>query len=327
MLSATDIRGLYGIIPTPAHDDASRWNATNTVDIPETERLVNNLIADGVSGLIILGTTGECATLSREDYESFVTCVLETANHRVPTFVGATALGTHDIVSRLRFAQRLGAEGTLLGLPMWQPLTQEMAVRFYQSIAEAFPGLAIMVYANTRAFRFDFSPEFWGAAAKAAPTIVTAKCSHPRGLTEAIRLTSGRVNFMPSDMVVQEFFKLSPETTTACWATAAGMGPAPALQIMKAVQRQDQPAIDAWARDVAWANEPILELVKNPEVFASYNIQIEKIRMREAGYCKPGPMRPPYDVTPPEYEAFAVECGRRWATLCQRLAEKNLSHA
>ncbi len=320
MLSADDIQGLYGIIPTPALEGAQAADADNTVNLPETERLVNKLIADGVSGLIVLGTTGECPTLSRNDYESFVSCVLETVGKRIPTFVGATALGTHEVVSRLRFAQDLGASGSLLGLPMWQPLTQDMAIRFYQTISEVFPDLALMVYANMRAFRFDFTPEFWGAALKVAPTIVAAKCSNARGLAEALRQTSQKVNFMPSDMVVHEFFRISPETTMACWATAAGMGPAPSLEIMKALQQKNMQAIDDWANKISWANDPILEIVKNPEVFASYNIQIEKVRISEAGYCAPGPIRPPYDVIPPEYESLARECGRRWAILCHHLA-------
>jgi len=101
MLNPTDLRGMYAIIATPAKDGAERWDATNTVDLAETERLVNKLIADGATGLIALGTTGECATLIREDYEAFVDCLLATVNHRIPTFVGATALGLHEAVRRL----------------------------------------------------------------------------------------------------------------------------------------------------------------------------------------------------------------------------------
>ena len=67
-----------------------------------------------------------------------------------------------------------------------------------------------------------------------------------------------------------------------------------------------------------WASEPVIPIAQNHEVFAAYNIQIEKIRMEAAGYCRPGPLRPPYDVIPPEYEEAARECGRRWAELHRR---------
>ena len=319
MLSATDLRGLYAIIPTPARPGAQALDATGTIDLPETERLVNALIRDGSSGLIVLGTTGECATVSNADYEVFVDCVCSTVAKRIPTFVGATALGGHDVYRRLKFAQERGADGSLLGLPMWQPVTTDMAVKYYAEVSKLFPKLAIMAYANMRAFRFGFPLEFWSAVVKAAPTVMSAKYSRATGLKELIAATDRRINFLPIDMSVAEFYEISPETTTACWATAAAMGPEPALAVMNAVLANDKPRIKQWNDEIAWANEPILGLLAKPEVFASYNIQVEKVRIEEAGYCRPGPIRPPYDVFPAEYEAASRECGRRWAKLREKL--------
>ena len=135
MLKPADLRGVYAIIPTPAKDGADRWDAVDTVDLAATERVVNCLIGDGVSGLIVLGTTGECATVTGQEYESFVDCVLPTVKRRIPTFIGTTALGTHEVVRRTRFAAERGADGILLGLPMWQPLTVDMAVEYYRGIS------------------------------------------------------------------------------------------------------------------------------------------------------------------------------------------------
>ena len=64
MLTASDITGMYAIIPTPANPGAERWDAIDTVNVPETDRLVKALIADGSNGIIALGTTGECATVT-----------------------------------------------------------------------------------------------------------------------------------------------------------------------------------------------------------------------------------------------------------------------
>ena len=320
MLSATDLQGLYAIIPTPARAGAEKLSATNTIDLPETERLINALIRDGSRGLIVLGTTGECATVSNADYEAFVDCVMSTVKKRVPTFVGATALGGHEVYKRLKFAQERGADGSLLGLPMWQPLTTDMAVKYYAEVSKEFPKLAIMVYANARAFRFSFPLEFWVEVVKQAPTVMSAKYSRSQGLKELIAGTNRKVNFMPIDMGVAEFYSISPATTTACWATAAAMGPQPAVAIMDAIAKNDQARIKQLNDDIAWANEPVAPMIEKPELFAHYNIQLEKVRIEAAGYCKPGPIRPPYDVFPEEYAAGARECGRRWAELCKRLA-------
>lgn len=319
MLTATDLRGLYAILPTPAKENAGDFQARDTVDLDETERLVKAVIRDGARGLIVLGTTGECATLSRADADAFATCVLEVVNGRIPAFVGTTALGAHEVAERMKFIRERGAQGTLLGLPMWQPLTTSMAVDFYRSVSQAFPDIAIMVYANARAFRYSFPLEFWQALAKAAPSVVAAKFSRPKNLAELIAATAGRINFVPNEMTVTDFYRAAPETTTACWATSAGMGPAPAVALMDAILAKDEERIRSLTEEIAWANEPVKALIENPEIFASFNIQVEKTRINASGYCRSGPVRPPYAHIPAEYESAAAECGRRWNALCRKL--------
>lgn len=316
MLSATDLRGLYAIIPTPAKPDADRWDATDTVDLDESARVVNQLIEDGASGLIALGTMGECATLTREEFEVFADCVLRTVNRRIPTFIGTTALGTHEIVQRICFVRERGADGTLLGLPMWQPCTTEMAVQHYRTIAEAFPDFAVMVYANARAFRFDFGAEFWRRVTAQAPTVVAAKYSNASRLPELLEAVDGQVNFVPNDDAVFRFAQISPRTTTACWAPA--MGPRPTVALMDAILSGNMARAEEIYRDVEWANEPVKIITASPEVFASYNIQAEKERMNAAGYCNAGPVRPPYNCMPADFVAAARECGHRWAQLSQK---------
>ena len=162
MISAKDIKGALAIMPTPAKDGADRLDATDTVDLDETARLAESLVRDGATGIMALGTMGECATTSQSDYEVFVDCLLKTVRGRIPTFVGATALSGHDIAKRIKFVKERGATGTLLGIPMWQPATLDMAVKFYADVAATFPDFPIMVYANPRAFRFPFGVDFWG---------------------------------------------------------------------------------------------------------------------------------------------------------------------
>jgi trans-o-hydroxybenzylidenepyruvate hydratase-aldolase len=321
-MKASDLKGLFAIIPTPAVPGAQRLDAKNTVAVAETEKLVSNLIRDGASGLIVLGTTGECATLSSADYRIFVDCICKTVSKRIPVFVGATALGGHEVHTRLTFAQEQGADGTLLGLPMWQPCTTDMAVKYYAEVSEAFPKLPVMIYANARAFRFAFPPEFWAQVAKKAPTVIAAKSSTFKNLKENQQSTGNAINFMPPDMIVSSFFEISPETTTACWATAAAMGPEPCVGIIKAVQAGDGARAKSLSERIAWANAPLESILENPEVFASYNIQVEKTRITEAGYCVPGPVRPPYDVFPDNFKEAALECGRRWKRLRAEVGAK-----
>ncbi len=311
---------MYAIIPTPTTDDGARIDAENTVDLAETARVVDRLIADGSNGLIVLGTTGEAATITREEYESFVDCVLATVRGRVPTFVGTTQLGTHEVVKRTKFAVERGADGILLGLPMWQPLTVDGAVKYYAGVSALFPDLPIMVYGNPRAFRFKFPPEFWARIVVEARTVMSAKFSRPPFLADAQAAAGGKIHFMPNEGALKKFAEISRETTTACWSTAASMGPEPALAMMRAILDGDRAREDAVAKDLAWAGEPAQVITKDPELMASYNIQLEKTRINAAGYCKAGPMRPPYDIMPEEFAKAAEENGRRWATLRKKYA-------
>jgi dihydrodipicolinate synthase/N-acetylneuraminate lyase len=196
----------------------------------------------------------------------------------------------------------------------------EAAVQFYRELSDAFPKVAIMVYANMRAFRFSFPDEFWQAVIQVAPTVVSAKYAQPRDLRKLIRITEGRVNIVPNEMSMARFFEESPETTICCWATAASMGPKPTIALMRAVERRDSEVVKRISAALDWANEPILPIISNPEIFAQFNIQMEKYRINAAGYCNAGPVRSPYAAMPEDFAEFSRECGRRWAVLNREMA-------
>lgn len=319
MLSVADIKGLYGIIPTPSKPGADRWDATDTVDLDELARLTDAIVKSGVDGLVSMGTTAECATLTNAEWEQAAACVIETVNRRVPLFVGTTALGTHEIVRRNRFVKDLGADGTILGLPMWQPCTMDMAVGFYADMSAAFPDLAIMVYANPGAFRFPFPPPFWAQVARRAPTVVCAKHGPDAMIQALIAMTQGRIRFMPHCAGAYAMARIDPENNICFWATEAAMGPEPVLALRDALQAGDWERARAIDADIMYTMQTFFPPGGMQE-FASYNIQLEKIRFDEAGYCTAGPIRPPYQVVPDYIDQGARECGRRWKALRQKYA-------
>ena len=319
MITAKDLKGALAIMPTPAKEGADRLDATHTVDLDETARLAECLVRDGATGIMALGTMGECATTSQSDYEAYVDCLLKTIRGRIPTFVGTTALGGHDIARRIKFVKGLGATGTLLGIPMWQPATIYMAVKFYTDVAQTFPDFPIMVYANPRAFRFAFDADFWGPVVAKAPTVMSAKFSSKAILKNVVDVTKGKVNFVPPVGLAYEFAQISPESQTTCWIPA--VGPQVGLALMKALAARDAQQAKAIADDIAWANEPHHVMTGSQDVFASYNIQMEKILMAASGYCKTGPIRPPYNVMPEDFRKAATEGGQRYAKLREKYSK------
>lgn len=319
MISAQDLNGVLAIMPTPAKEGADRLDATNTVDLDETARLAESLVRDGASGIMALGTMGECATTAQTDYEAYVECLLQTIRGRIPTFVGTTALSGHEIARRVKFVKALGATGTLLGIPMWQPATLDMAVKFYADVAEAFPDFPIMVYANARAFRFPFGVDFWAQLVGKAPTVMSAKFSAKAILKPAVEAVAGRVKFVPPVGLAYEFAQISPSTQTTCWMPS--VGPQVGIALMKALADGNTAQAKTVADDIAWANEPHHALTGSQDVFASYNIQLEKVLMAASGYCKTGPIRPPYNVMPEDFRRAATEGGQRYAKLREKYSK------
>jgi trans-o-hydroxybenzylidenepyruvate hydratase-aldolase len=129
------------------------------------------------------------------------------------------------------------------------------------------------------------------------------------------------VHFLPHDGGLAKFAELSPSTTTACWSTAVSMGPEPVLAQMRAHLANDAEESKKIAADLTWVREPIKEIVGDADLFAMYNIQLEKIRIQAAGYCKAGPIRPPYNFMPQPLVEKVHEHAQRWRRLCEKYAK------
>jgi dihydrodipicolinate synthase/N-acetylneuraminate lyase len=173
-----------------------------------------------------------------------------------------------------------------------------------------------MVYANPRAFRFDFGVDFWAAVSEKAPTVMSAKFSSKAILRQSVAASKGRVNFVPPIGLAYEFAQISPESQTTCWIPS--VGPQVAIALMQALATKDAEQAKAVAADIAWANEPHHAITGSQEIFASYNIQLEKVLMAASGYCKTGPIRPPYNYMPDDFRKAATEGGQRYAKLREK---------
>ena len=80
MFKAQDLRGALAIMPTPAKEGADRLDAVNTVDLDETSRLAESLVHDGATGIMALGTMGECGPFPRATMRhSWIVCLKPSA--------------------------------------------------------------------------------------------------------------------------------------------------------------------------------------------------------------------------------------------------------
>jgi trans-o-hydroxybenzylidenepyruvate hydratase-aldolase len=325
-MTAADVNGVWAVMPTPSTPNASDWRVQQTVDLDEAARVVEALIVSGVDAIMSLGTFGEGATLQWEEKAAFMATLVQAACGRVRIFGGTTALNTREAVRQMRAARDLGVDGTMLGVPMWCKADVPTAVQFYRDVTEAVPELAICVYANPEAFKFEYPRPFW-AQVSHIPQVITAKYLGVAQLGTDLRLTGGRIRFLP---IAEDYCFAArgfPELCTAFWTGSAVCGPTPVIQLRDAVKQAKQTG--DWKRAVRLSDEinaAAVGLFPKGEFseFSKYNIGLEKARMDAAGWMRAGPCRPPYHVVPNDYLEGARSSGRLWAQLHQRCERNEL---
>lgn len=322
LLSVDDVNGCWAIMPTPSKPGASDPNAVDTVDLEETARAAEALVAAGVDGILSLGTFGEAATTTWEEKQAFMRTLVETVRGRVPVFGGTTSLNTRDTIRMTRAAREIGVDGVMLGLPMWVQPDLATAVQFFRDVASACPDVAICAYANPEAFKFEFPRAFWAQIAD-IPQIVSAKYIHTAGLYADLNLTKRRIRLMPLDVDYYAAARIDPDACTAFWTSGAVCGPAPAIQLRDLVSKAKKTGDWTGAKKLTdRIGQTYRTLFPNGSFkdFSVYNIGIEKARMDAAGWMKAGPCRAPYSLVPEPYLEGARESGRQWAKLAAELA-------
>ena len=314
MLTARDIKGVCVMIPTPCKEGHEGWDSTDSVDLGETARMVENLIRGGIGSIAACGTTGECAALLWEEKRAFVDTIVRVNRNRVPVFAGATALGTKEVVRQMRGLKDVGAHGAFVGLPLWQTPTLENSVQFFADLSAAVPDMPIMIYSNSMFFKSTFPTPFWAGLAKKAPTVITTKVTYGIGtLLEDIRVAGHQINFLPGQNNVYPAYKMARPRITAIWSTSAAMGPEPVVALMEAIQRDDEKQVDEIWEDMR--SVPPFFPPGAVHEFPQYNAQAEKLRFNASGYVKCGPSRSPYRDLPERWRNQAELHGKGWAEL------------
>lgn len=116
------------------------------VDEEAFRELVETQIEQGINGLVPCGTTGESATLSYEEHKAVVRICVEQARKRVPVLAGAGSNNTAEAIHLTKFAKEIGADGVLHITPYYNKPTQEGLYQHFKAIAQAVPGMPIIVY-------------------------------------------------------------------------------------------------------------------------------------------------------------------------------------
>jgi 4-hydroxy-tetrahydrodipicolinate synthase len=121
------------------------FTAKGAVDFPALTKLVEHLIKGRVEYLVVLGTTGESATLSKEEKQKLVEHIVKVNKKRLPLVLGVGGNNTAEIIETLK-KDDLSAFSAILSVsPYYNKPSQEGIYQHYKAISKASP-LPIILY-------------------------------------------------------------------------------------------------------------------------------------------------------------------------------------
>jgi len=143
------------------------------LDWEALERLIEFHIENGTDAIVSVGTTGESATLERDEHLLVIRRTVEIVKHRIPVIAGTGANSTTEAVDLTRGAHAAGADACLLVTPYYNKPTQEGLYQHFKVVAEAVSIPQILYNVPTRT-ACDMLPETIGRLSR-VPNIVGIK--------------------------------------------------------------------------------------------------------------------------------------------------------
>jgi 4-hydroxy-tetrahydrodipicolinate synthase len=182
--------------------------AAGEVDYPALAALIAWHIAQKTDALVVLGTTGEAPTLSREEQQQIVTLAVTEVAGRIPVLAGAGTNSTASTVERVQAVKAWGADGALVVTPYYSKPTQEGLYQHYTTVCRE-TSLPMMLYNVPGRTGCDLYPE------------TVARLSQHDAIV-AIKEASGDVSRIQALVDLQALDVLSGDDISCCDALLAG---------------------------------------------------------------------------------------------------------
>ncbi|MBE1203120.1 4-hydroxy-tetrahydrodipicolinate synthase [Aminobacter carboxidus] len=198
------LRGSLTALVTP-------FEKNGRLDEKAFRELVEWQIAEGTTGLVPVGTTGESPTLTHDEHRHVVKMCVEVARGRVPVIAGAGSNNTEEAVGLVKYAESVGADAVLVVTPYYNKPTQRGLYAHFAAVAQATT-LPVIIYNIPPRSIIDMMPETMGRLAHDFKNIAGVKDA--TGKVERVseqRITCGT-----------DFIQLSGEDASALGFNAHG---------------------------------------------------------------------------------------------------------
>jgi len=151
---ASATKTLSGIVPpvlTPLRE-------RDALDVSGLERLIEHILAGGVDGLFILGTSGEGPGLSYRLRREVIQHVCKQVRGRVPVLVGITDTAFTESIAIARYAADAGAQAVVSAGPYYLPVAQPELLDYVNRLTQEQP-LPLFIYNMPQLTKVHFEPE------------------------------------------------------------------------------------------------------------------------------------------------------------------------
>lgn len=158
--------GTHTALVTPFRDDR--------FDVEAFRALIEFQIAEGISGIVPVGTTGESPTLTHEEHGEVIRTAVQAAAGRCKVIAGTGSNSTAEAISLTAEAAKIGADAALLVAPYYNRPSQEGLYLHFRAIAEAVD-IPIILYSIPGRCGVEIGIETVARLAADCPNIVAIK--------------------------------------------------------------------------------------------------------------------------------------------------------
>ncbi len=142
-MSSSKFVGTGVAMVTPFRRDKS-------IDFGSLTKITEHIINNGVDYLVVLGTTAESVTLSKDEKLAVVNHILEVNKGKLPVVVGIGGNNTQEVVNQIKDFDFSGIDGLLSAAPAYNKPNQRGMYEHYQEIASASPVPVILYNVPSR---------------------------------------------------------------------------------------------------------------------------------------------------------------------------------
>ena len=154
MMTKDATQPLCGIVPPMVTPLLGR----DQLDVAGFEHVLERVIAGGVHGVFILGTTGEAPSLSYRLRREVIDRACEFVRGRVPVIVGITDTAVVEAINLARHAAAAGAQAVVTAAPYYFPEGQPELIEWAQQLVPDLP-LPVYFYNMPQMTKVQFEPE------------------------------------------------------------------------------------------------------------------------------------------------------------------------